>query len=175
MDRPVTQPKWITSPTWGPLPPCKRPLVSLITDRKELRLAFWPQFKLNGAIHRINHYLADKYLGSQLRYPLDRDIHLLNNWGLGSMYLCAVWCWVSLVSCRSHRLSPYLEESSSRNLVFWVRDIYTIAESDVFAFAEVILPEKSRSSLKTKEMFATENVQFSQLLPLKRTLHYSCK
>ena len=27
---------------------------------------------LDTAIHRINHYPADKYLGNQLRYPLDR-------------------------------------------------------------------------------------------------------
>jgi len=26
----------------------------------------------NRAIHRIKHYPADKYLGKQLRYPLDR-------------------------------------------------------------------------------------------------------
>ena len=28
---------------------------------------------LNSAIHRINLYPVDKYLGNQLRYPLDRD------------------------------------------------------------------------------------------------------
>ena len=27
---------------------------------------------LDSAIHRINHYPADKYLGNQLHYPLDR-------------------------------------------------------------------------------------------------------
>ena len=27
---------------------------------------------LDSAIHRINHYPLDKYLGNQLRYPLDR-------------------------------------------------------------------------------------------------------
>ena len=26
--------------------------------------------KLDSAIHRVNHYLVDKYWGSQLRYPL---------------------------------------------------------------------------------------------------------
>ena len=25
--------------------------------------------KLDSAIHRVNHYLVDKYWGSQLRYP----------------------------------------------------------------------------------------------------------
>ena len=30
--------------------------------------------KLDSAIHRINHYPADKYHGSQLRYPLDSDL-----------------------------------------------------------------------------------------------------
>ena len=29
---------------------------------------------LDRAIHRINHYPADKYYGNQLRYPLDRDL-----------------------------------------------------------------------------------------------------
>ena len=29
---------------------------------------------LDSAIHRINHYPADKYYGNQLRYPLDRDL-----------------------------------------------------------------------------------------------------
>ena len=29
---------------------------------------------LDGAIHRINHYPADKYYGNQLRYPLDSDL-----------------------------------------------------------------------------------------------------
>ena len=28
---------------------------------------------LDSAIHRMNHYPADKYYGNQLRYPLDRD------------------------------------------------------------------------------------------------------
>ena len=28
---------------------------------------------LDSAIHRINHYPADKYKGNQLHYPLDRD------------------------------------------------------------------------------------------------------
>ena len=26
--------------------------------------------KLDSAIHRVNHYLVDKYWGSQLRYPV---------------------------------------------------------------------------------------------------------
>ena len=30
--------------------------------------------KMNSAIHRINHCPADKYLGNQLRYPVDRDL-----------------------------------------------------------------------------------------------------
>ena len=29
---------------------------------------------LDSAIHRINHYPADKYYGNQLHYPLDRDL-----------------------------------------------------------------------------------------------------
>ena len=29
---------------------------------------------LDSAIHRINHYPADKYYGNQLRYSLDRDL-----------------------------------------------------------------------------------------------------
>ena len=29
---------------------------------------------LDSAIHRINHYPADKYYRNQLRYPLDRDL-----------------------------------------------------------------------------------------------------
>ena len=29
---------------------------------------------LDSAIQQINHYLADKYLGNQLHYPLDRDL-----------------------------------------------------------------------------------------------------
>ena len=29
---------------------------------------------LDRAIHRINHYPADKYYGNQLRYPLDSDL-----------------------------------------------------------------------------------------------------
>ena len=29
---------------------------------------------LDSAIHRINHYPADKYYGNQLRYPLDSDL-----------------------------------------------------------------------------------------------------
>ena len=31
---------------------------------------------LDSAIHRINHYPADKYLGNQLRYPLDKDLSI---------------------------------------------------------------------------------------------------
>ena len=30
--------------------------------------------KLDSAIHRINHYPADRYYGKQLRYPLDSDL-----------------------------------------------------------------------------------------------------
>ena len=30
--------------------------------------------KLGNALHRINHYPADKYYGNQLRYPLDSDL-----------------------------------------------------------------------------------------------------
>jgi len=30
--------------------------------------------KLDSAIHRINHYPADKYYGNQLRYSVDRDL-----------------------------------------------------------------------------------------------------
>ena len=29
---------------------------------------------MDSAIHRINHYPADKHLGNQLHYPLDRDL-----------------------------------------------------------------------------------------------------
>ena len=29
---------------------------------------------LDSALHRINHYPADKYLGNQSHYPLDRDL-----------------------------------------------------------------------------------------------------
>ena len=29
---------------------------------------------LDSTIYRINHYPADKCLGNQLRYPLDRDL-----------------------------------------------------------------------------------------------------
>ena len=29
---------------------------------------------LDSAIHRINHYPADKHYGNQLRYPLDSDL-----------------------------------------------------------------------------------------------------
>ena len=49
--------------------------------------------KLDSAIHRINHYPADKYYVNQLRYPLDsnlssgyRAIHLSNNWVLILMF-----------------------------------------------------------------------------------------
>lgn len=35
---------------------------------------------LDIAIHRINHYLADKYYRKQLRYPVDSVIHLMNHW-----------------------------------------------------------------------------------------------
>ena len=30
--------------------------------------------KLDSAIHRINHYAADKYYENQLRYPLDSNL-----------------------------------------------------------------------------------------------------
>ena len=31
---------------------------------------------LDSAIHRINHYPVDKYLGNQLHYQLDRDLSI---------------------------------------------------------------------------------------------------
>ena len=31
---------------------------------------------LDSTIHRINHYPADKYLGNQLHYQLDRDLSI---------------------------------------------------------------------------------------------------
>ena len=42
---------------------------------------------LDSAIHRINHYPANKYEGNQLHliYPMDSIIHLLNNWGWSTM------------------------------------------------------------------------------------------
>ena len=36
----------------------------------------------DSAIHRINHYPADKYWENRLHYPLDSVIHLLDNWTL---------------------------------------------------------------------------------------------
>ena len=30
--------------------------------------------KVDSAIHRINHYLVDKYYGNQLGYPMERDL-----------------------------------------------------------------------------------------------------
>ena len=32
---------------------------------------------------QINCYPVDKYQGNQLRYPVDRKIHLFNNWDQG--------------------------------------------------------------------------------------------
>ena len=43
---------------------------------------------LDNAIHRINHYPADKYYRNQLRYPLDSAIQRLNNRGLKTTMLC---------------------------------------------------------------------------------------
>ena len=41
MDRRVTPPNWVTSPTWGPPPPCKQaPKENLVTWYK-LAFAFW--------------------------------------------------------------------------------------------------------------------------------------
>ena len=31
---------------------------------------------LDSAIHRINHYPVDRYLGNRLCYPLDRDLSI---------------------------------------------------------------------------------------------------
>ena len=44
-----------------------------IPVRRNLMLAPVAQ-TLDSAIHRINHYPADKYYGNQLRYPLDSDL-----------------------------------------------------------------------------------------------------
>ena len=52
--------------------------------------------RLDSAIHRINHYLVDKYQGNQYNctilsidiYPVDSVMHLLNNWG--QINLCPV-------------------------------------------------------------------------------------
>ena len=59
--------------------------------------------KLDSAIHPINHYPTDQYWGNQLCYmywivvyPVDRVIHLLNNWFLlcmHCMYVLTNFIW----------------------------------------------------------------------------------
>ena len=39
--------------------------------------------KFFSPIHRINHYLVDKYWGNQFRYPLDKDFCNLINIAVG--------------------------------------------------------------------------------------------
>ena len=68
---------------------------------------------LYSAIHQINHFLANNYLGKQSHYPLeiypaDRAINLFNNWGqvcedvaqtvpgretISQTSLVRVYCW----------------------------------------------------------------------------------
>ena len=48
---------------------------------------------LDSAIHRINHYPSDLFLGKQLHYwieiyPVDSAIHLLNHWGQINQRIC---------------------------------------------------------------------------------------
>ena len=40
----------------------------------QTNVAHAPVQKLDSAIHRINHYPADKCYGNQLRYPVDSDL-----------------------------------------------------------------------------------------------------
>ena len=61
---------------------------------------------LDSAIHQINHFPADNYVGKQSHYPLeiyppDSAINLLNNWGhvepvretISQTSLGHVYCW----------------------------------------------------------------------------------
>ena len=41
MDRHVTPPKWVTSPTWGPQPPCKQALKENLVTRYNFTFAIW--------------------------------------------------------------------------------------------------------------------------------------
>ena len=52
MDRRVTPPKRVTSPTWGPLPPCKQAL-------REVLIIFWMKFLYDNA---KNQSLVMKHL-----------------------------------------------------------------------------------------------------------------
>ena len=51
---------------------------------------FKRRIQSNSAIHRINHYPADKYYGNQLHYLLDSAIQLLNN--RGQMRVSKLYC-----------------------------------------------------------------------------------
>ena len=57
MDRQITPPKRVTSPTWGPPPPCKQAL-SLITYKCDLPLPFPPVLSTNSAVTPVwlQHY-----------------------------------------------------------------------------------------------------------------------
>ena len=55
---PWPQANWMCIEKEGTPPKCLAPVVQ----------------KLDSTIHRINHYPADKYYASQLRYPLDSDL-----------------------------------------------------------------------------------------------------
>ena len=50
MDWRVTPPKWVTSPTWGPPPPCKQALSLTSARRNHTRLAKTQQIHVHGLI-----------------------------------------------------------------------------------------------------------------------------
>ena len=97
-----SDPLHVTSPIWGPPLPCKRvpnlvlhlsPIPRDLKDSvgvKRKKMAgylislAWNTFSnVFSPIHRINHYLVDKYWGNQFRYPLDKDLRNLINIALG--------------------------------------------------------------------------------------------
>ena len=41
MDRRIIPPKWVTSPTWGPPPPCKQALKENFVTRYKFTFAIW--------------------------------------------------------------------------------------------------------------------------------------
>ena len=68
----VTQ--WLDDLALKPNQKLKKKMVALIKElNRHKELAPVVQ-TLDNAIHRINHYPADKYYGSQLLYPLDSDL-----------------------------------------------------------------------------------------------------
>ena len=84
MDRRVTPPKRVTSPTWGPPPPCKQVLIDELLDYK--------------VIEKSSNEDHSKLCGSKYLSPLTKILVIVDSTAAPALYIVGQWYSWSLCS-----------------------------------------------------------------------------